>query len=70
MPVSVHGAVRLHVGDRRKRAIGKIREQIGDVAHVIGHHGRIVRLIFERVADVAVAAVEGLLVPSALKPPP
>ena len=53
--VAVDGAIRLDVGHRRQRAVLEIDEQIGHVAHVIGPHRRIVGLILERIADVAVA---------------
>ncbi len=56
--MAVHRPVRFHVGHRRQRAVLKIGEEVGHVAHVIGDHVGIGRFVFERVADVAVAAAQ------------
>jgi hypothetical protein len=44
--VSVHRAVRLHIGDGREGSVYEIGEQIGHVPHVIRNHARVVGLIF------------------------
>jgi len=56
--VPVHKAVRLYIGNRRESAIYQIGEQIRHVPHVIRNHARVVRLILEWVADIAIAPVE------------
>jgi hypothetical protein len=57
--MAVHRAVRLHIGNRRQGAVHEIGKEIRHIRHVTrGDHRGIVRLISERIADIAVAAVE------------
>src|SRR5262249_33308503 len=54
MPVEV--TVRFHVGHRGQSAVSEVREEIGDVPHVLGNHGGIVGFVFKRIADAAVSS--------------
>ena len=47
--MAIHQAIWLHIGDCRERAVHEVGEEIGDVSHVIGDDGRVVRFALRRV---------------------